>query len=152
MGHSMGGYTIALTLGKTLPKNVKCAYIEASYYSPYTQYQWILEKYGAKLFKKGWILPTLNYFAKLRMHIDLKTSVEPSLSKTNIPTILVHGDNDSVVSYSNLKKLDDCFNKMTYHTTYVGKGADHVLSMYVNEKEYLNNLYKFLDKYFESFN
>lgn len=152
MGHSMGGYTIALTLGNNLPKNVKCAYIEASYYSPYTQYQWILKKYGAKLFKNGWVLPTLNYFAKLRMHIDLKTSVETSLSKTNMPTILVHGDNDSVVSYSNLKKLDDCFNKMTYHTAYVGKGADHVLSMYVDEKEYLNNLYKFLDKYFESFN
>lgn len=98
------------------------------------------------------MLPTLNCFAKLRMHIDLKTSVESSLSKTNIPTILVHGDNDSVVSYSTLKKLDDCFNKTTYHTTYVGKGADHVLSMYIDEKAYLNCLYNFLDRYFKPFN
>lgn len=152
MGHSMGGFTVALALGKDLPSNVKCAYIEASYYSPYTQYQFVLKKYGMIIFKSGWILPSVNLFAKSRMHIDLKTSLDSSLSKTNIPTILIHGDNDSVVSFSNLKKIDDCFNKSTYHTTFVGKGADHVLSIYTDEKEYLNCLYNFLDKYFKNFN
>ncbi len=152
MGHSMGGFTIGLTIGNDLAKNIKCAYIEASYESIYSQYQYILKRYAQKIFKSGWMLPSINLMSKIRMKIDLKTSLKDSLHKSKIPLFLLHGDEDRVVPFSNFMNIQNDFNKETKLTTYIGKGADHILSIYVNEKEYLKALYSFLDEYFTSFN
>lgn len=149
VGHSMGGFTVGLTLGKNLPSNVKCALIESSYYSIEDQYKFILKTYSKTLLKNGLVIPFVNFFARLRMKIDFKTSLKESLEKTTIPTLFIHGKKDSIVSFTNFSKILDCFNKNTVSLTYVNDEADHILSFYYDKNSYLKSVYSLLYNYFE---
>lgn len=132
-GISMGGATVLMASDLDLPKNVVGIIADCPYSSP---------KEIIMHFCKSFKMPTkLVYpFAYLgaliygRFNVH-KSSAYQSVQNTNIPILLIHGEDDTLVPCDMSRKLHEaCKSERKYLHTF--KGAEHGMSYIIDNEKY----------------
>ena len=134
-GFSMGSATV-MRMSSRCPKQVKFLVADCGYASGEEQLKASL----------GPMYPPLRTLNRLIAGYDLRdTDVRPSLSRTRLPILFVHGKKDKSVPFANSETLyrdysgpKDCF---------FVDDARHVESMYVDPRGYASHLDAFIANY-----
>ncbi|MEM3126828.1 MAG: prolyl oligopeptidase family serine peptidase [Candidatus Woesearchaeota archaeon] len=71
-----------------------------------------------------------------------------SLSRTNVPVLIIHGDRDTQISVENAYQLYEKSNKSNTEL-WIIKGADHGQAIHINEKDYKRKVRDFLKQKLE---
>ena len=138
-GISMGGTTVLITAGKTLPKNVVYALADC----PFTSAKDIISKVIKDMgLPPKLIYPFVKLSAKLFGKFDLaEDSPIMAVKHATIPIIILHGDKDEYVPYEMGKKLfDECSSEKAFFTSV---GAVHGLAFPENQEGYLQAIRDF---------
>lgn len=143
-GISMGGATVMMTSGEELPSNVKVVVEDCGYASVSDVFIYQLDDlFGLPEFP---IINAANTVTKIRAGYDLyEASAENQVTKSKIPTLFIHGDQDTFVPY---KMLDDVYNAANVDKEkLVIQGAGHGEAEKVNPDLYWNTIWEFVGKY-----
>lgn len=144
LGISMGGATVLLTSGESLPKNVKCVVSDSGYSNAYLELKSVVNK---ALVPSFIILPQLNFFLKRISKFDLKkASPIESVKKSSLPILFIHGNKDSFVPCKMSKEMFEVSNKEICELQ-IFNGAIHIQSFATDENLYKNILLNFVDKW-----
>lgn len=103
-GVSMGGGTVLMTSGETLPSNVKCIISDCSYNSV----EGILSYHLKRMFKlpKFPLLPFTSLISKLRAgYFFSEASAVNQVKKSKIPILFIHGSADKFVPTDMIHEL-----------------------------------------------
>ncbi len=110
-GVSMGGATVMMTAGETLPEQVKCIIEDCGYSSVWDEFSLQLQTmFGAPDFP---LLHTSGLVCKIRAGYCFKeaSSIE-QLKKAEVPMLFIHGEADTFVPYSMLDPVyEACASK-----------------------------------------
>lgn len=143
-GVSMGSATTMMALGEELPENVKVAVADCGFTS-------IWDIFDQKISKVvnipgDPILTSANTVNKIISGFDMKkASAIEQLKKANVPTLFIHGEEDTFVPFEMLQKLYDaaaCEKDMV-----VIPGAPHARNSIVNPELYWTSVDGFIKKY-----
>ena len=139
VGVSMGGHTI-LNAADKIDKDSK---IIAD--CPYSSPKAILSNSIRSVHLPVWLFyPLLNLTCHIFGHESLnKTSAYLTVKNSDNKILIIHGDKDHVIPYTDSKKLADTYpNKIRYE---VFKNADHGISALVDFDRYQKVVKEFLD-------
>ena len=139
VGVSMGGHTI-LNAADKIDKDIK---IIAD--CPYSSPKAILSNTIRSVHLPVWLFyPLLNLTCHIYGHESLnKTSAYLTVKNSDNKILIIHGDKDHVIPYTDSKKLADTYpNKIRYE---VFKNADHGISALVDFDRYQRVVKEFLD-------
>ena len=139
VGVSMGGHTI-LNAADKIDKDIK---IIAD--CPYSSPKAILSNTIRSVHLPVWLFyPLLNLTCHIFGHESLnKTSAYATIKNSDNKILIIHGDKDHVIPYTDSKKLADTYpNKIRYE---VFKNADHGISALVDFDRYQRVVKEFLD-------
>lgn len=142
-GFSMGAATVLMASSLPLPKNVKGIVADSSYVSTRNELTYVgKRKYGKEYF---WISASSRFAAFFLAHFSY-TRYTPlkSVKKDTLPLLLIHGNKDTYVPFSDFETLKKNVPSSTYLSTFVGKGAWHGMSFLVDPEGYRNALRSFL--------
>lgn len=143
-GISMGGATIMYTLGRDLPSTVKCAICDCGFTSPIAVVQHTIKTvYHMPPHILSWSLSFASFVRTGKFLGSLNT--KDTLSKSKVPILIIHGDNDKTVPIEMSKKnfeYAQCEKELL-----IIPGADHGLSYLVDKKTYQEKVYTFINKY-----
>ena len=141
-GLSMGAATVCMLSGEKLPPNVKHLISDCAYASVYKQFKYVYETY-TKL-PAGGLTSLLNIYAKIRCGYSIKNAdARTKLPSCKVPILFIHGEKDTFVPYSNLKKLYDATPENLRHS-YTFSNAGHAESLPYNEEKYTQIVKEFL--------
>jgi len=146
-GESMGASSLMVTLGlmKNEHKQVKCAILDSGYSSLYAPLDIMLKK--AYCFK-GILLGIARIELKWITKVDIKKMSPCLYLNDNVtPIMLIHGTNDEMVPFTELKINEEHIQKGVYKEVYVYENANHVLSMYKDYDLYKKRLVNFINKF-----
>lgn len=139
-GISMGGATVMLASGMSLPENVLCILSDCGYSSN--------KEIICKIIREMKLPPRLAYpFLKLGARVFGKFSLdcdspERAVSRACVPIIFIHGDTDDFVPYYMSEK---CYNACSSKHKRLVKiaGAGHGVAYPVDKELYVNSLRDF---------
>lgn len=145
-GVSMGGATVLMTSGETLPENVRAVVADCGYTSAWDEFSYQLDAlFGLPAF------PVMNFaslMTKLRAGYWLgEASALEQVKKAEVPILFIHGTEDTFVPYEMAYEL--------YSTAQVDKelviaeGAGHGASFAVLGGEYWQAIEDFAGQYYE---
>ena len=141
-GISMGGATVLMAAGETLPSNVRCVLADSPYSSPID----IIAKVGVeKGFPRFLIRPLAIVGARLFGGFSL-TSCSPveAVKRATVPILVVHGDADTFVpDYMS----DEIYASNTNIILRKFSGADHAASYLSDTEGYLELVDGFVDEF-----
>lgn len=143
-GVSMGAATVMNVSGEVLPDNVKAIIEDCGYTSAWDQFSYQLDSlFGLPPFP---MMHTASLIAKFKAGYWLKdASPIDQVKKSNIPTLFIHGDEDTFVPFS---MLDEVYNACSApKEKLIIEGAGHAKSSTVNPELYWDSIFKFLSKY-----
>lgn len=145
-GISMGGATVMMTSGDTLPKNVK-AIVEDCGYSTVNEelaYQ-LNELFHLPPFP---LVPVTSLITKIRAgYFFGEASSVAQLAKNKTPILFIHGDEDTFVPFF---MLDEVYQATTApKEKHVVKGAEHAEAYNENPEEYKQTVQHFLESYIQ---
>lgn len=143
-GISMGGATVCLLSGETLPENVKCIVSDCAYDSLENQFKFVLKK---KIRLPEFpLLKIANQYIKLKAKYNLE-DVRPvdSVAVSKLPILFIHGTEDELVPFEMVHNL---YEASTHENSeiYVVKNAGHALSFAKNSKKYESTVINFVNK------
>lgn len=145
-GVSMGGATVMMTTGETLPANVKCAIEDCGYSSVNDEFTVQLKKlFGLPEFP---VISSASLVCSVRAGYNFTeaSSIE-QVKKSETPTLFIHGDKDDFVPF---EMLDEIYTQANCpKQKLVIKGAGHVESSTKDKELYWNTVENFLNKYVE---
>lgn len=145
-GWSMGGAIVMASSAFVLNTNVKVIIEDCGYSSIYHQFLNIKRK-NIKLFPDWLIMSSTSFISKLIYKIDIKkNSPIISLSKSNIPTLFIHGDKDQIVDTNLIYKNYDAL-KINKKEMKIFSDSKHVSSLFNHTKEYTELVSLFISKY-----
>lgn len=139
VGVSMGGHTVLNAVDK-IDKGIK---IIAD--CPYSSPRAILSNSIKSIHLPVWLLfPLLNLTCKMFAHVSLnKTSAYNTIKNSDNKILIIHGDKDHVIPYTDSMKLAETYpNKIRYE---LFKNADHGISALVDFDRYQRVVKEFLD-------
>ena len=139
-GLSMGAATILMAAGLCLPENVLCMIAD----SPYSTPSAIIEKVCRDRHYPVMICrPYVHLGALLFGHFRLNScSAKKSIGLTNIPTLLIHGEEDLLVPFTMSYEIADCCASAIVRTF---PNAGHGLSYMIDPVRYEKIIYHFLN-------
>lgn len=142
-GVSMGASTVLNSLDENLSSNVAAFISDSAYINLTEQFSYQLKKlYNLPSF------PILNFaslITKIRAGFFLsEVNAENALKNTNIPALILHGEDDSFVPVSNAYKIYELLN--SEKEIKIFKGAKHVKAYFLDKEEYFNIIKEFLEK------
>lgn len=143
-GISMGGATVMMTTGETLPSNIKLAIEDCGYSSVWDEFAAQLED----LFKLPTfpVLDVANLVTMIRAGYEFKeASSVAQVAKSTTPTLFIHGDKDAFVPFSMLDKVYNAAN--CEKQKLVIEGAEHATSMDVNPTLYWDTITSFIQQH-----
>lgn len=142
-GMSMGAFTILMAIGNN-PKNVKCVICDCGFSSVYEQCKYVTSL-NHKILSKILLMPGLELYFKLKFHLNIKKqNTEVSLSKTDIPVLLIHGTKDYSVPFKN-SEINYSLLKNHKNSLFIPfKDVPHGLSSYYCFDRYYETLMKFV--------
>lgn len=141
-GVSMGAATVLMSAGEGLSNKVKGIIADCGFSSP--------KEIICSVIKKMRLPVKLIYFfIKSGAFIFLRTNLEEcnvtkQLSKTKIPILFIHGEDDRFVPLNMTKECYEKYNGEKYFFTV--KGAGHGMSYFVDTKGYKNAVEEFIKK------
>ena len=143
-GISMGASTVMFTVGEDLPDNVKCAVEDCGYASLMDQYRY--ECNHTVHIPSFPLVNFVNLVTMCKLHFNIrKADTKYSLPKCRIPMLFIHGDNDTFVPFSNLKKnYDYCQSEKEM---LVMEDATHARSSSFHPELYWNTVFQFCEKH-----
>lgn len=143
-GVSMGGATVMMTAGETLPENVKCVIEDCGYTSVWDEF-----KYQFTTFFKMSCFPVLHITSFITKLVNKYSFAEASsinqIKKCKIPVLFIHGSKDTFVPVHMVNELYEAAS--CPKEILIVKGACHAESFFVNSKQYQKTVKKFLTKY-----
>jgi alpha-beta hydrolase superfamily lysophospholipase len=143
-GVSMGAATVMMTTGEKLTKNVIAAIEDCGYTSVYDAYTYKIPK-----MMKIPSFPAIDLFRhaiKKRVGFDIKeASALEQVKKSRIPTLFIHGDEDSVVPVEMAKTLYK--NASCEKEILICKGANHEMSALMYPDLYWETVWNFVEKF-----
>lgn len=138
-GISMGGTTIGLASDKLGETKVKAIVMEGAFNRFYEEISWSAKKV---LFKK----PAIKFqilALKTFLKADMMKSAEDSLSKTNIPVLFLHTENDASVPIKLMQKnYDACASKKE---KIILPGDEHALCFLIGGEKVRQSIFNFLE-------
>ena len=144
LGISMGGATVLLTSGESLPNNVKCVISDSGYSNAYLELKSVVNRAFIPSFI---ILPQLNFFLKRLSNFDLKqASPIDAVKKTSLPILFIHGSKDLFVPCRMSKEMFEVSNKEICEIE-IFDGAIHIQSFATDQDRYAKILLNFVDKW-----
>ena len=141
-GVSLGAATVLMASDVGLPKNVKCIVADCGYSSP--------KEIICKVAKEGgfpvsicW--PLLKLACRFRAGLDLEeASAVESVKHTDIPILIIHGDDDRYVPCEMAHKIyAACASKKEL---LIIPGAPHAAAFMVDEKMYRDTVDRFTEE------
>lgn len=143
-GVSMGGATVLMTSGESLPDNVKAIVSDCAYTSVKDELVYQLKRlYHLPSFP---ILDTTSILSKIRAGYSFEEASalkQVKLSKT--PTLFIHGDADKFVPFEMVKELYQACS--SEKELFVVPGAGHGAAYDTDTAGYKNRVREFAEKY-----
>lgn len=141
MGVSMGAAAVMMTVGETLPMNVKACIEDCGYSSVWEEFESVQrEIFHLPAFP---ILYIASLICRIRAGFWLQEAdCVKQIQKSQIPILFIHGEEDHFVPFRMLQKL--------YHSApspkqkLVMEGAGHAVSSQVNAELYWSTVWRFL--------
>ncbi len=142
-GESMGSATV-LQASDKLPENVSCIISDSGYTNAYQMFKEQMKyRFNLPSFP---ILDIAKIIAKMRIKYDIsKASPIDSIKNATIPILFIHGDKDNFVLPYMQKMLYDTYNGPKEKL--LVENAAHVVSRFINPKDYYEKLFDFVEKY-----
>ncbi len=143
-GISMGGATVLMTSGESLPKQVKaiisdCAYTSAA---DVLKHQ-LKELYQLPAFP---FLPLASLYTKIRSGNSFyEASAIKQVKHSTVPILLIHGEEDTFVPFNMVYQLHQAGKNM--NELLVIPGAEHGMSFSLSRDLYEEKMRSFLGKY-----
>lgn len=144
LGVSMGGATVMMTSGETLPDNVKVIVEDCGYSSVVGIFTYQLKDlFGLPKFP---VMNAANTVTKIRAGYDLyEASALGQIAKSKTPMLFIHGEADTFVPFSMLDEVYDAA-KVEKEKLSV-PGAGHGDSVNTDPVKYWNTVWNFVGKY-----
>ena len=144
-GISMGGATVMMTAGETLPPQVKCAVEDCGYSSIVEEYDFQLYQMGHPYFH-GLFMRTLDACCRRRAGYSIYDGdAVRQLRKSRLPMLFIHGEADDFVPFSMVGKVFEAHGGEK--ELYTVPGAGHGLAFATDRRAYEERLCAFLDRY-----
>ena len=141
-GVSMGASTILMANRFSLPNNVKCMVADSPYASPKDILISVLEH---KRLKAKLLYPIIAFSGMLFGGVSLPTiTADDAVKQSNIPTLIIHGEEDSFVPCSMSEKIASARGGIERYTF---KGAEHVGSSLTDTPRYTQIVQEFITKH-----
>ncbi len=142
-GRSMGGATVMMTAGESLPGNIKAVVEDCGYTSAYEMFVEQLEfRFGLPEYP---ILPVADWLTNLRAGYSLKEADTLSqVKKTTLPMMFIHGDQDTFVPVEMVYRLYEAAS--TEKDLLIIPGAEHGNAADMDPDTYYNAVFAFLEK------
>ena len=138
-GISMGGTTIGLASDKLSETKVKAIVMEGAFNCFYEELSFSAQKIPFKKPAISFQVRALKTFLKA----DMMKSVTQSLSKTNIPVLFLHNENDVSVPLEFMQKnYDACTSKKE---KIILPGNEHALCFMLGGEEVRQSIFSFLE-------
>ena len=139
-GVSMGGATVLMASGEALPSNVKGIVADCPYAVP----EQIIADVGKKMhYPAAFTRPFSRLGARIFGGFDLnETDAIRAVKKTNIPILIIHGEEDRFVPASMSKQIHTANPTMVHYVTFPGAG--HAMSYLVDKERYWNVVKEFM--------
>lgn len=143
-GISMGGSTVMMTAGETLPGNVKAIIEDCGYTSVKDELAVQMKQlYGLPSFP---LIQATSLVTRHRAGFYLgDASAVQQVKKTSLPILFIHGEADTFVPYAMLQPLYEA--AAGPKEWYAVPGAGHGEAYSANPEQYVATLRSFLDKY-----
>ena len=144
-GVSMGGATVMMVSGESLPSNVYAIIEDSGYTSAWEEFESELKYlYHLPTFP---VLNMADAMSRIRAGYSLKdASCVPMLQNTKIPMLFIHGDKDKFVPFYMLEQNYQAYSENTKEKLIV-HGAGHVQSYLLETEKYWDTVFQFLKKY-----
>ncbi len=140
-GVSMGGATVMMTAGESLPAQVAAAVEDCGYTSVWDEFADEL-KYLFHL-PKFPVLHTASVIARFRAGYSFReASSLNQIRKTEIPVMFIHGSEDNFVRADMVYPLYEACP--TKKAIYVAQGAGHGQAFFIDPEEYERQVFDFL--------
>ncbi len=143
-GISMGGATVMMTSGESLPANVKVIVEDCGYSSVVDEFTYQLDDlFGLPKFP---VMNAANTITKIRAGYDLnEASAVEQVAKSKTPILFIHGDTDTFVPYT---MLDEVYNAANVEKEkLIIPGAGHGEAEKVDPEKYWNTIWNFVNKF-----
>lgn len=139
-GASMGAATVLMATGLNLPRNVVCVVAD----SPYSTPSAIIEKVCKDMhYPVALCRPFIRLAARLFGGFRLNScTAKEAVSHTDIPILLLHGENDQMVPCPMSREIADCCTGSVELHTFPGAG--HVLCYISDPRRYEQITCRFL--------
>lgn len=139
-GVSMGGATVLLSTGESLPENVKFCVSDCAYATSKGVFDGFMRSFA--FFMTDPILSAVNLISKVRKNFDFdKCRPVDAVKKSHTPTLFIHGEEDHFVSFDNMKVLfDTC--KAEKDSVSI-PGAPHSICCLVDSEKYWQKVWSF---------
>ena len=139
-GISLGGATVMMSAARGLPENVKAIVEDCGYSAPRDEIRSVAKSMH---FPAGICYPVCRLFARIMGGFDLEEiSAKEAVSKTDIPIMFIHGEDDSFVPFY---MCEEVYNACaSYKEKFTVPGATHGVSYLENPDGYANAVEHFL--------
>lgn len=143
-GVSMGGATVMMNSGDSLPSNVKAIVEDCGYTSVYEMFtQQLAFRFHLPEFP---FMQTARIVANTKAGYDIKeASAIDQVKKSITPTLFIHGSNDTFVPTDMVYELYEACNAPK--ELLIIEGAGHASSAYVDPDIYYETIFQFLETY-----
>lgn len=143
-GVSMGGATVLLSLGESLPSNVRVCVSDCAYATSKGVFDAFMRPFA--FFMTNPVLSAVNLISKLRKNFDMEECrpVE-AVKRTSIPTLFIHGKEDNFVPFENMQTL---YNACSSEKDMLPiEGSPHSICSIIGGEAYWNKVWEFEEKY-----
>ncbi len=148
-GISMGGATVMLLAGESLPENVKGIIEDCGYSSTWEEFCYQLTRsFKLPKFYALYILFFADILVRLFAHYSLHDAdAKKALKKASVPMLFLHGERDSFVPFFMLDKVyEAAATKDKQMLSF--PGAEHGLSMSTDAQRYWQVVFDFTERMF----
>ncbi len=144
-GTSMGAATTLMTTGEKLPKQVIMAVADSSYTTISEEFADVYKKLKKSFIPFPAVHVIMRLLIKIKCGYDInKVNVLEAVSKSNTPTLFIHGDEDKLIDPQMCARL---YEKCTAPKQYcLILGADHVQGAYIDPSKYWKKVDTLMEK------
>ncbi|MCQ2793577.1 MAG: alpha/beta fold hydrolase [Bacilli bacterium] len=147
MGISMGAHIVMLSVGQSMPNNVKCFIEDCGYTNLMDELKFQLKK-SMKVAHPKFLMWLNNLYIQFFHHFSMNSSTENSLPKTKIPGLFIHGDKDNFVPFDNLEKNYSLMSNNVDKKKVVFENKEHNRAI-TDKDKYKMEVINFVNKYIE---
>ncbi len=145
-GTSMGAATTLMTTGEHLPMQVIMAIADSSYSTLSEEFADVYKNMMGGVLPFPFVHSIIRLLIKIRCGYDInKINVLDAVSRSKIPTLFIHGDEDKLIDPQMCARLYERCSAPKQYCLILG--ADHVQGAYVDPEKYWSKVHSMMEKY-----